>query len=114
MPPDAWRHRVDDLWASFDEHGEDEFRGARARRGQGTEGKKPLWSRRSGVVPRRGRLSGAAARPTRAAGAATRPLGRRGPLARRGQAPCVFHNTFAPVAAGALANLLGLAPVSDA
>ena len=30
---------------------------AAALRGQGTEGEKPLWSRRRGVVPRRGRLS---------------------------------------------------------
>jgi Tetratrico peptide repeat len=25
MPPDGWRQRVDDLWASFDDHTEDEF-----------------------------------------------------------------------------------------
>ena len=52
-------------------------------RGQGTEGEKPLWLRRRGVVPRRGRL-------------------------------CVFHNTLRAAAARALANCLGLAPVSEA
>src|SRR5512132_3654925 len=49
---------------------------APAPRGQGTEGKQPLWSCRRGVVPRRGRLS---------AGGRFAPAG----------APWVFHNTFA-------------------